>query len=52
VSIESIEPIILAGIASAMLFPWRVVTRRKCNSCGVRTPRRDACQMCSTSEAV
>jgi hypothetical protein len=47
---DSIEPIILAGIASAMLFPWRVVTRRRCDSCGVRTPRRLPCQICAVQE--
>lgn len=48
----SIEPILLAAMASAMLFPWRVVTRRKCESCGARAPRRQHCPMCVGREPV
>jgi hypothetical protein len=51
VRIDSVEPIILGAIATAMLFPWRVVIRRKCEVCGVRRPRRAPCQICATHGA-
>ena len=49
-SYDSIEPIVFAGIASAMLFPWRLVTRRKCDNCGERTLRRGAGCTCRPAE--
>jgi hypothetical protein len=50
VSVESIEPFVLVGIASAMLFPWRILTHRKCETCGVRRPRKSGCTICTQPE--
>jgi hypothetical protein len=50
-SYQSVEPIVLVGIASAMLFPWRVVTRRKCTNCGERSAKRGAGCVCRPQEA-